>query len=47
MKGKDANLDEIYERFGVDYNLLSFMMRREKDKEGHLHIRWGEQKFVA
>lgn len=47
MKGQDTNLDEIYDRFGVDYNLLSFMMRREKDKEGHLHIRWGEQKFVA
>lgn len=47
MKGQDTNLDEIYDRFGVDYNLLSFMMRREKDKEGHPHIRWGEQKFVA
>ena len=21
MKGQDANLDEIYDRFGVDYNL--------------------------
>lgn len=47
MKGKDADLDEIYDRFGVDYNLLSLMMRREKDEEGHFHIRWGEQQFVA
>lgn len=43
MKGQDVDLDEIYERFGVDYDLLSMMMRRETDEEGKLHIRWGEQ----
>lgn len=43
MKGKDANLDEIYERFGIDYNLMALLMRRELDKEGHFQIRWGEQ----
>lgn len=43
MKGQDVDLDEIYERFGVDYDLLSMMMRREADEEGKLHIRWGEQ----
>lgn len=32
MKGQDTNLDEIYDRFGVDYNLLSFMMRRERQR---------------
>ncbi len=43
MKGKDANLDEIYDKFGVDYDLLSLLMRREQDEEGHFHIRWGKQ----
>lgn len=43
MRGQDTDLDEIYERFGIDYNLLSLLMRREKDDEGHLNIRWGEQ----
>lgn len=43
MKGKDADLDEIYERFGIDYNLMALLMRRELDKEGHFQIRWGEQ----
>lgn len=46
MKGQDTNLDEIYDRFGVDYDLLSLLMYREKDKEGHFHIRWGEQKIA-
>ena len=44
MKGQDADLDEIYDKFGVGYNLLSLLMRREADSEGKLCIRWGEQK---
>ena len=43
MKGKDADLDEIYEKFGINYNLLALLMRRELDEEGHFQIRWGEQ----
>lgn len=43
MRGQDTNLDEIYTRFGIDYNLLSLLMRRELDEEGHFRIRWGEQ----
>lgn len=43
MKGKNADLDEIYERFGIDYNLMALLMRREMDEEGHFQIRWGEQ----
>jgi hypothetical protein len=45
MKGKDADLDEIYERFGVDYDLLSMLMCREEDSEGNYYISWGEQKI--
>lgn len=44
MKGRDTDLDEIYERFGVDYDLLSLLMYREVDDKGHFKIRWGEQK---
>lgn len=43
MKGQDVNLDDIYERFDVDYDLLSLLMYREKDAKGKFHIRWGEQ----
>lgn len=45
MKGQDADLDEIYERFGVDYDLLAMLMYQEEDDEGNLHIRWGQQKI--
>lgn len=46
MKGQNADLDEIYERFGVDYDLLSTLMTREKDEKGCLRIRWGEQQIA-
>ena len=31
MKGQDTNLDEIYERFDVDYDLLALLMYQEED----------------
>lgn len=43
MRGQDTDLDEIYERFGVDYDLLSSLMSREVDENGKFQIRWGEQ----
>lgn len=46
MKGKDTDLDEIYSRFGVDYDLMSLLMYREQDSEGKFNIRWGEQKIA-
>ena len=46
MKGKNAGMDEIYKKFGIDYDLLTLLMRYEEDKEGHFHIRWGEQKIA-
>ena len=46
MKGQDKDLDEIYDKFGVDYDLLSLLMRRETDSEGRLHIRWRQQNIA-
>ena len=46
MKGQDADLNEIYDKFGVDYDLLSLLMKREQDEEGLFHIRWGQQKIA-
>ena len=43
MRGQDTDLDEIYDRFGVDYDLMSVLMSRELDENGHFQIRWGEQ----
>ena len=46
MKGKKTDLDEIYEKFGVDYNLISQIMCKEKDENGRSYIRWGQQKIA-
>lgn len=46
MKGDVADLNAIYERFDVDYDLLSLLMYREKDENGKLHIRWGQQRIA-
>lgn len=46
MKGQDTDLDEIYERFDVDYDLLSLLMYQDYDENGKLKIRWGEQKIA-
>lgn len=46
MKGQDTDLDQIYEKFGVDYNLRDLLMRREVDDDGKFQIRWGKQKIA-
>lgn len=46
MKGEDTDLDEIYEKFGVDFDLFALLMRREEDENGRFQIRWGEQKIA-
>ncbi len=43
MKGQNTDLNTIYEKFDVNYDLLSMLMTREQDEKGHFHIRWGEQ----
>lgn len=47
MRGKDTDLDEIYDTFGVDYDLMAALMSREADENGHFQIRWGEQEIAS
>lgn len=46
MKGQDVDLDEVYERFNIDYDLMSLLMVQERDEKGHLHIQWGKQSIA-
>lgn len=46
MKGQDTDLDTIYERFDVNYDLLSMLMYQEKDEKGVFQIRWGKQNIA-
>ena len=43
MKGQNVNLDEVYNRFGVDYDLMSLLMSREVDDKGSSYLSWGKQ----
>lgn len=46
MKGQDVDLDSIYEKFDISYDLLSLLMYQEKDSEGRLQLRWGKQRIA-
>lgn len=46
MKGQDTDLDQIHEKFGVDYDLLALLMQKGYDEDGRFEIRWGEQKIA-
>ena len=46
MKGQDTDLDLIYEKFGIDYNLLVLLLHRGVDEEGNFQIRWGDQQIA-
>ena len=45
-KGQDTDLDQIYDKVGIDYNLLALLMQKGVDEEGNLQIRWGEQQIA-
>jgi hypothetical protein len=42
MKNQNLEDDELYEKYGVDFNLLDMLMRKEKTEDGVI-IRWGKQ----
>lgn len=46
MKDRDIEDEELYEKFGVDFNLIDMLLSKEKDSEGHVSIRWGEQQII-
>jgi hypothetical protein len=46
MKDDDINDDELYERFGVDFDILSMLMTKEKDEDGYTRLNWGKQEII-
>lgn len=46
MKGKKSDLDEIYKKFGVDYDLINQILHKDVDEQGHSYVRWGSQKVA-
>jgi hypothetical protein len=46
MKNQELEDEELYEKYGVDFDLLDMLMRKEKDEDGKVSIRWGKQNIV-
>jgi hypothetical protein len=46
LKDRDVEQDELYERFGVDFNIIDMLLSKERDSEGHVSIRWGQQDII-
>jgi len=46
MKNQELEEDEIYEKYGVDFNLLDMLMTKERDLEGKVRINWGKQNII-
>jgi hypothetical protein len=45
MKNDEVDDDELYDRFGVDPAIINNLMAKDKDENGNVYIRWGEQKI--
>lgn len=46
MKNDDLNDEELYERFGVDFDILNMLMTKEKDQHGYTRLKWGQQEVI-
>ena len=45
MKNQEDNND-IEEELGVDFDLIEMLLSKEKDNEGKIRIKWGEQNII-
>lgn len=46
MKDDEIDDDELLERFGVDFDIFSMLMTKEKDQDGYTRLNWGQQSIV-
>jgi hypothetical protein len=46
MKNDDIDDEELFERFGVDFDIISMLMTKEKDQDGYTRLSWGKQEIV-
>ncbi|MFK3936639.1 DEAD/DEAH box helicase [Alkalihalobacillus sp. NPDC078783] len=46
MKNDEIDTEEVMERFGVDFDILSMLMSKETDEEGKSYIQWGKQNVI-
>ena len=46
MKNQYVEDDELFDRFGVDRNIINMLMSKGVDEDGNIQIRWGEQNIA-
>jgi hypothetical protein len=46
MKNQHMDDNDVERKFGIDFDLLSMLSRKEYDQDGHVTVRWGEQKIA-
>lgn len=46
MKNQDIENNELMEELGIDFDLLSMILTKEKDENNKSYIRWGEQEIL-
>jgi hypothetical protein len=46
MKSQNLDDSEVEEKFGVSVDLLSMLSYKEYDEDGHMTVRWGEQRVA-
>ena len=42
MKDQDVNNEELFDRFGVDQDIINILMTKGIDEDGNIQIRRGE-----
>jgi hypothetical protein len=46
MKNQSVDDEEIYEKFGIHFDLVDMLLYKMKDQYGNVQIRWGKQQIV-
>ena len=46
MKDKVIDDNELWDEYGVDFDILNMLMTREKDEKGKSYISWGKQEII-
>jgi len=46
MKNEDLEFKDLYDKFGIDYDIMNMLLYKEKDQDGKVKIHWGEQQIV-
>lgn len=45
MKNQNIDNNELYEELGINFDLISMLLTKDKDEDNKTYIRWGEQEI--